>query len=555
MKNKLLLLLPLAVILSSCTLYNSHESSEPSVNTTEGPTTVEPTSADSTGTDETTTDETSEPVTTSDPVTSSNQDTSSTEIIEGEDVVLDEKLYDEFWAETSTTDFKLDFKGNTLEYLSRYGSNTNSPEAEVYFPADLYITLNGNNYVYHDVGVRTKGNVYSRYELFNDGNYNGNRIHFKISFNETFDDELLYKDDTAKFKVDWTGKDIERTTRDERTLCGMKKLDLKFNKDNDPIFLRQAYASKLLREHNLMASRVGLVDLKIQVDGSKLFEDIYQSIEVINKQFLKKRLSKSAAKGDLYKCGWTDTGADLCPEGAIKLNESGEYAADYKIGVEDKLENKYYIYDLKTNETKSKHESLVNLIRVLDENNTVEKYEEDLENALDLEYFAVQQAVSYVIGSPDDLRNNLNNTYIYFNSDNKKAYILPTDFDQCLGINVGNAGNFWPTTTKFQGYKSGQGYLYQPLYWKTILVSDGSDTANYYSSKWPSLSLTKEIYKNTLYSLAESELLTKEYFMSYIEQFPYHISTNSQNSNFMDIGDYFNLIKSQILGDTRLANY
>ena len=46
-------------------------------------------------------------------------------------------------------------------------------------------------------------------------------------------------------------------------------------------------------------------------------------------------------------------------------------------------------------------------------------------------------AASYLIGNPDDLRNNYNNHYLYFDRNSGKAIIIPFDNDRCLGITFG----------------------------------------------------------------------------------------------------------------------
>ena len=52
----------------------------------------------------------------------------------------------------------------------------------------------------------------------------------------------------------------------------------------------------------------------------------------------------------------------------------------------------------------------------------------------------------WVMGLPDDLRNNYNNYYIYFSA-NRGALFLPYDNDRCLGILQD-----WPKDLKNQKY-------------------------------------------------------------------------------------------------------
>ena len=53
---------------------------------------------------------------------------------------------------------------------------------------------------------------------------------------------------------------------------------------------------------------------------------------------------------------------------------------------------------------------------------------------VDMDSFIPFCAVSYLLGNPDDMRNNYNNFYVYFRSDNGKAVFIPYDYDRCLGV-------------------------------------------------------------------------------------------------------------------------
>lgn len=127
---------------------------------------------------------------------------------------------------------------------------------------------------------------------------------------------------------------------------------------------------------------------------------------------------KEALGGDLYKIGWAG-------------RSNGSFTMPASIGIENEGEGEFYAFDLKTNKKTSSHESLNSFIRELSQDNvTKERFAE----LVDLNTFLPYCAVSYLLGNPDDLRNNYNNSYIYFRADNNKAVIIPYDFDRCLGI-------------------------------------------------------------------------------------------------------------------------
>lgn len=543
--KKIALLIPIVLVLTSCN-FDGYET----LNSTGSSKTTEEKTSES-STNETTVPSTEE---TTSFLSTESSTTNSTEI--NSDVLIGSDLYDSFWAETSKISLKLEFYNDSLKFLSSYGAETNSPQAEVYFPANLTITLNDTKYYYNEVGVRTKGNVFSRSELFSDGKLNGSEIHFKINVSETFSDATMYKGELQKFYHSWTDE-AKLAERDSRTLAGMGKIDIKYNRSNDPTFLRQAFGFKLYRDYGILAPNIALADTTVIHNGSDIaIHDTYQILESIDKKFLKKRLGKDASKGDLYKLGWTNVGSDFSTDGTIKLDSNGNYVADYKIGVEDKLNNKYYPYDLKTNETSSTHQSLVNLIKVINEDAT-KVTPSNLGDYLNLENFATVEAIAYIVGSPDDLRNNYNNTYLYFNNVDNKAYFIPYDIDQSFGYTAKDMTSFWPTTNKKHGYSSNDSnsYITMALYWKTLLVSDGGSEGNNYASRFPSSAVSKAKYKEILYNIKDSGKLTLNYFNNYINQFPLCIGKNSQNDSFTDIDTYFKAKINQITSDTRLASY
>ena len=62
------------------------------------------------------------------------------------------------------------------------------------------------------------------------------------------------------------------------------------------------------------------------------------------------------------------------------------------------------------------------------------EFKSTFDSIVDADAFIKFAAMSWVIGNPDDLRNNYNNYYMYFNSSNDKAIFIPYDYDRCFGI-------------------------------------------------------------------------------------------------------------------------
>ncbi len=281
-------------------------------------------------------------------------------------------------------------------------------KSPIYRRADVSITVDDTTYQIDNVGVRMKGNT-SRTDFYdpNQGIYNA--IHFKLDFQETFDDELHYGSDAQV----WEDKDL-RKERKNRTFATLEKLELRWNKCYDSTYLKESYAYELYRSQGVLAPRVNLCSL----DWSGTHMGVYTINEPVDEAFLEKRLPAEELGGDLYKCGnWG--GANFTVNGSI--------------GIENEDKGEFYVYDLKTNKKTSQHEMLLSLLRRLDSGITTK---ESFAQMVDVENFLSYAAVSYFVGNPDDLRNNHNNFYLYFLKSSGKAIIIPYDCDRCFGVTV-----------------------------------------------------------------------------------------------------------------------
>lgn len=197
--------------------------------------------------------------------------------------------------------------------------------------------------------------------------------------------------------------------------------------------------------------------------------------------------------GDLYDCsygvgeGSYSNGADL----------SLDSISNKRIGVENNSGSYIPVYKLKTNKTKNTdHTRLKDLIQTI---NSAEL--NDIENKVDLEYFAITEACNYIIGNPDNLRNNNNNYMIYIRRTDGKAIIIPIDNDRCFGItkDYNPDGNAMMNRDIFTT-KAANGKTSNLLYTKTILAS----TPNKY----------KAIYLNYIKALKNSDWMNPNKFDS-----------------------------------------
>ena len=340
---------------------------------------------------------------------------------------------------------------NKYKDICDYGNNGKSP---IYRMADLYVTItkpNGEKIEHYieQVGVRMKGNT-SRTNFWDSNSGMYNLIHFKIDFQETFDDEDYYGSDALV----WTDSEA-REARKDRTFATLEKLDIRWNKNDDPTYIREYYAYEIYREFGVLAPHTNLASVDIGDDHA----GVWLFYEPIDDIFLEKNLSPEALGGDLYKLGWTNQGAT--------------FTSFTSYGVEDEDAGKFYVYDLKTNKKKSDHSSLENLINTI---NSGSCNKDSFASVVDVENLLMFAAISYMIGNPDDLRNNYNNCYIYFRKDNGKMMIIPYDMDRGLGVNKdwNPSGNHMTTDSPFNDTAIGNSYSRQqnPLFKKGILDSN-----------------------------------------------------------------------------------
>ena len=357
-----------------------------------------------------------------DPAATYTQDrTFTAKYVSGGESIVYDALFDE--NARVTVDINMsdtEWKKLNQDYLDFSANGGKSP---IYRMANsVTVGIDGGDgylyYYYEEVGVRMKGNT-SRHAFYGDDGFTNN-IHMKLSFKETFDDtDDGYKHDELK---EWSDEE-KRDERKARTLGGMEKIDVKYNSTADETYVRELYAMKLFRDNGIYAPNVTLCALTaLEKDGAKKNLGVYRIHEPIDEAFVAKHIEPDCV-GDLWKCTYTAKGpADMT-----------NTDLDNRVGVEDELKNKFYSYDKKTNKKKDKNtglrdfSSIKNFIQAMDQSNA------DYESLIDAYYFAKFEAVNYILGNPDCIRNNYNNYYLYFRADGK-AIIIPYDYDRCLGI-------------------------------------------------------------------------------------------------------------------------
>ena len=312
---------------------------------------------------------------------------------------------DDFFSHTNKIKVEINMDKGELYQLSEDYDAYPHHSSPIYRICDVVLHINNDYVKFNKTAIRLKGNT-SRRKFVRENGEIYNLVHFKLDFNEIID-YVEYKEG-------------EEEIIDERTFLGLKKLDLKWNKNFDTSHIKEYVAVNLYREYEVKSQHIGFTEMSL--NGTNL--GLYYSYETIDKQFTKRYYSKTANGGDLYKACYTATGPADLTYGKVGQN----------IGEEDEDANNkngfFPAYDIKTNKDETDHSQLLNLINVLNKSTTKIS---DIENVVDLDQFIKYEAVSYVLGDPDDFRNNWNNTYIYFNKETKKAEFLPYDKDRMFG--------------------------------------------------------------------------------------------------------------------------
>lgn len=358
------------------------------------------------------------------------------------------------------------------DYNTYRNKNSKSP---IYRMADkVTFTVGEKVYEIEEVGIRMKGNT-SRTSFYNSEEGIHDLVHFKLSFDETFDDPKYYGEDA---KV-WASES-DKLEREKRKFATMSSIEMKWNKNFDTTYVREIYANDMFRDFGLMSQRC--TPCNIVLSGTNM--GVWNIYEAVDKQFIKKYYGAQADIGDLYKAAWP-----------------ASYSSWPDYGVEDEESGRTYVYDLKTNKTTSDHSLFKNFINTVNDRKSTKK---TFETVLEAEDWIMFNAVSYFAGNPDDFRNNYNNHYVYLQPDGKARFIT-YDNDRVFGITVdwNPEGTGMTAVSPFSQLADGLGRFQEnPIIRATILDEDG-----YYY----------EEYKEALAKVAESKWLTNEHFKTYYD--------------------------------------
>lgn len=394
----------------------------------------------------------------------------------------DEEIYEQLFDINNTLSIQVEISDEELDKIQEDYEEYDSMRSKspIYRMADkVIISIGDEVYEIEEVGIRLKGNT-SRVPVYDEETGELNLSHYRLSFNETFDDEVYYGEDA---KV-WASEE-ERQARKERRFATLKGMEIKWNKNYDTSYIREMYAYEIFRDMGVLAQRVNLCSLGVNGENYGVVS-IYEPVDQI---FIERNLPEEDQGGDLYKCAWTYKPANYV-----------ESQVTY--GIEDADSGQFYNFDLKTNKKDSTFDTLKELLEVTN-GNDVSK--ENFESVVDTDYLSKFLAASYFTGNPDDIRNNYNNHYVYFLKSSGKAIFIPYDYDRCLGITVGwnpeGTGMTMVSPYSEDAEASGQSQQ-NPIICEAIL-DDGA--------------FCLDSYNTALQKIADSDWLKEEKFKEYYD--------------------------------------
>lgn len=288
--------------------------------------------------------------------------------------------------------------------LGLYDQNHNTKE---YIHCDITYKKGSQTTVVEDAGIRLRGNTSRRRP-------------------EGAEGEMHKSNDT-----DWHhchfGVNLRKFNKDkEHEIKGIRKFNLKWFKD-DACYAREVFCYDLFRRAGVWTAAFDVYcRLWIQVEGDSqpAYYGVYGMIEPYDGKYLEKREKWfGSSGGNLWKCTWDSHGqANLRNPNA-------------NMGEDNNRDD--FTYELKESEGsfEEAREQLRDFILKL-KGKSDESFYKWIKEVCDVELLLKTYAVNVAVGMWDDMWNNGNNYYLYFNSLDKyeyKVFLIPYDYDNTLG--------------------------------------------------------------------------------------------------------------------------
>jgi Leucine-rich repeat (LRR) protein/spore coat protein CotH len=313
-----------------------------------------------------------------------------------------DRIFDDSIAKSITIEISQNEWDDLNQAMIDYDEQFDSYRTSYYAMAD-FVYEDGNGQVrVENIGFRTRGGSYSR-NLIEDEEGNLQMSHFKVSFHETFDEEMYHFNDI-------------------RTVFNVEELDMKWNRNYESTYLSEKFALDLMSQFGVYAAHTTLANLYIKIGDTTYFYGVYTIYEPIDNLFLEERMDGEEAEGDLYKSLWQHYGP-------ATLWDDYPYQA---IGEKDTTVNYRPTYDIKTNKSTYDRLLLESFIENVSQLND-QAFDDYISRYFDVDRFLRYLAVNALVGNPDDYRSMGNNYYFYHNPVNDMWTIIPYDFDHGMG--------------------------------------------------------------------------------------------------------------------------
>ena len=293
--------------------------------------------------------------------------------------------------------------------LAAYDRNANNKE---YFPCDITYKKGSETHTLYGSGVRLRGNTSRRRPEAhrNDGKHVTNdadwqHCHFGINF--------------KKFNKD--GKyDIQ----------GIRKFNLKWFKD-DPCYVRELFCYDLFRRAGIWTAAFDVycrLWVHVEGDSKPAYYGVYEMIEPYDNKYLEKREQWfGSADGNLWKCSYDSHGpADLRDPNANMAEDNNKDDFTYEL--------KEYGESFST--AKAQLQDFIKKLNGKAHGTPGDSFYKWIKEVCDVELLMRTYAVNVAVGMWDDMWNNGNNYYLYFNSTDLydyKVFLIPYDYDNTLG--------------------------------------------------------------------------------------------------------------------------
>ena len=284
-----------------------------------------------------------------------------------------------------------------------------------YFHADFTYKKGDEVHFIEDGGVRLRGNTSRRRPEGNRGqdhnsvNPDWHHCHFGINFRK------YHKDN-------------------DHTINGIRKVNLKWFKD-DPCYVRELYSYDLFRRYGIWTAAHDVycrVWLDIEGDAKPAYYGVYEMIEPVDDKFVEKRLDGMFEKEDgfLWKCVYG-------VNGPADLRTDGGNSAPYSKMNWDQDNGINYTYEFKGDEEdfEAAKIQLGDFMQKLN-GKSDESFYQWINKVCDVELLLKTYAVNVALGMWDDMWNNGNNYYLYFNTTDQydyEVFFIPYDYDNSIG--------------------------------------------------------------------------------------------------------------------------